>query len=108
MAASSYVSATVSVIVAIAEFWSAPAAAHSWYPTECCRGFDCAPVESATWILSDDGRPPQLLVKSTRGTALIPYNMRPRESKDNLMHVCMNYDMFGDFKVLCFFVPPSI
>ena len=86
--------------------WPALAHAHSWYPPECCHGSDCAPVESATWLMSKDGRLPQLMVRSREGVAIIPQDMSPRESKDSRMHVCMSYDMFGDLKVFCIFVPP--
>src|SRR5436190_1211703 len=30
------------------------AAAHSWYPPECCRDVDCAPVESISKVQPED------------------------------------------------------
>ena len=80
---------------------------HSWYPPECCHDIDCAPVESATWIVTGAGD--QLLqVTSIHGIAIVPNWVLVRESKDNRMHVCMSYDEFGNRTVLCFFSPPSV
>jgi hypothetical protein len=82
--------------------------AHSWYPRECCHEVDCAPVDAAIWLVPSNGGPPQLRVTSKFGIAIIPTDLSVRESKDSHMHICMSYDAFGNRKVLCFFMPPSM
>ncbi len=85
-----------------------PALAHSWYPHECCNDGDCAPVESATWVVPAGGGRPQLRVSTKLGTATVPDNLPRRPSHDGRMHACIIYDEFGEKSVLCLFVPPSM
>jgi hypothetical protein len=88
--------------------WTPLTNAHSWYPLECCREIDCAPVDSVVRVVPAAGGPPQLLVTSEHGTAIVPHDFLARESKDGRMHICMGYDAFGNRDVLCFFIPPSM
>jgi hypothetical protein len=83
------------------------AAAHSWYPPECCHDVDCAPVESISRIQPEDGSAPLLRVTSRVGTIVIPAGFPARHSKDHRMHICLSYDEFGGRALLCWFVPPS-
>jgi hypothetical protein len=96
-------------IVAITLIWHRmPAAAHSWYPPECCHEIDCAPVEAIVRVVPVGGGAPQLLVRSKHGAAIMPHDFPVRDSQDGHMHVCLGYDPFGSRNVLCFFVPPSM
>ena len=77
--------------------------AHDWYPSECCNGHDCAPVEKVTWFDASDGTPPLLIVTSKYGTVRVPHEFPRRESKDGRMHICIQ----GPY-VLCLFMPPPL
>jgi hypothetical protein len=69
--------------------------AHSWYPKECCRDTDCAPVNHVAWTVPRDGGVPQMIVTSSVGTVTIPINFPRRESPDGRMHVCIQFrDVF--------------
>lgn len=81
---------------------SVPAAAHDWYPWECCSGFDCAPVERAE-LLPDAG----MLVTTKHGTTVIPASLPRRESQDNRMHACMRKGSNG-MAPICIFLPPGM
>jgi hypothetical protein len=85
--------------------WPLQVTAHGWYPRECCHDHDCAPVENLTWLLPTNGGTAQLIVTSNRGKAVVPQGFPERESKDGRMHVCMQYDPFGDMRLICLFVP---
>lgn len=98
--------ASVATLAVIFGWQAKPANAHSWYPRECCHDTDCAPVDSAVWLIPAGGGSPQLRVTSKYGTLIIPDGFPARESKDGRMHVCVGYDAFGDKTVLCFFTPP--
>src|SRR5262249_52538433 len=83
------------------------AAAHDWYPLECCQSMDCAPVEkvemlSPPTIASMLAAPAQaapgakeaslagsMVVTTMHGSVLVPANFPRRESKDHRMHACM-------------------
>jgi hypothetical protein len=78
-----------------------PAAAHDWYPRDCCSGFDCAPVQRVE--LMDNA---SFLVTSMHGTTVVPSTFPKRDSKDNRMHVCMRPGDTGRMKPICVFVPP--
>lgn len=86
---------------------SLPVQAHSWYPWECCGGRDCAPVQDTTRAVTKDGVM-RLVVTSKYGKAVVPDSLPRRQSRDTRMHICMRYDAFGDLKVICLFVPPSM
>jgi hypothetical protein len=85
-----------------------PTQAHLWYPHECCNDGDCAPVESATWVVPASGGHPQLRVRTKLGSATVPDSLPRRPSEDGRMHACIIYDEFGGKSVLCLFVPPSM
>jgi len=84
-----------------------PADAHDWYPEECCRAKDCAPVES--WAFTRpvrEGSLPQLSVTTKHDTAIVPRDLPRRESKDYRMHACMRG--WGSVKqIVCIFLPPE-
>lgn len=79
-----------------------PAMAHDWYPTECCHGMDCAPVERVEVMPNAS-----LAVTSKHGTAIVPATFPTRESKDHRMHVCMRRGDAGAMRPICVFLPPS-
>ena len=83
------------------------ASSHSWYPGECCREIDCAPVVEVAKVVPAGGGAAQLHVTSKHGTVLVPEGFPVRESMDGRMHVCMGFDPFGTKDVLCLFMPPS-
>src|SRR5215813_258087 len=79
------------------------AAAHEWYPRECCHNLDCAPVERAE--LLPDG---SLRLTSRVGTTVVPASFPRQESPDNQMHVCMaRFSHLDDMRPVCLFVPPA-
>jgi hypothetical protein len=93
-----------------------PAAAHDWYPLECCHEMDCAPVDHAeivpTPATADPNTsaavgPPAMIVTTRLGTVLVPANFPRRESKDNRMHACMMPGVGGQMQLVCIFMPPS-
>ena len=87
---------------------AALAAAHSWYPPECCHDVDCAPVEldlqdsSRGWFGAAATR--HLKCRYNRHSGRLSW---PGHSKDHRMHICITYDEFGGRALLCWFVPPS-
>jgi hypothetical protein len=93
-----------------------PAAAHDWYPLECCHEQDCAPVDHAeivpTPTTSDPSGaaidPPAMAVTTKHGTVTVPANFPRRESKDNRMHACMMPGANGQMQLICIFMPPSM
>jgi hypothetical protein len=56
------------------------AAAHDWYPRECCSGIDCAPVERFEAL--PDG---SLRLTSRVGTTIVPAAFPHQESPDHQM-----------------------
>lgn len=96
---------------------AAPAAAHDWYPHECCHGMDCAAVEKVEVLpgaematlgaISPQTGPSAMLVTTKHGTVFVPPDFPRRESKDNRMHACMRPTGDGGMKLLCIFMPPS-
>jgi len=95
-----------------------PAAAHDWYPLECCHGLDCAPVDKVEMIqgpamasmLGTATSTPigSMLVTTKHGTVIVPANFPRRESKDSRMHVCMRPGEGGSMRLLCIFMPPAM
>ncbi len=81
-------------------------AAHEWYPSDCCSGNDCAPVEL---IQSAEGG---WWMTSKHGKVFVPHTERRRESKDHRMHVCMVPWYFSrghtGMMVRCVFFPPDV
>ena len=95
-----------------------PAAAHDWYPIECCHGMDCAPVEKVEIIpgpgmaslLSAPAQASlgEMLVTTKHGSVVVPANFPRRESKVHRMHVCMRPGQNGSMRLICIFLPPAI
>lgn len=93
-----------------------PAAAHDWYPLECCHRQDCAPVDKVEMVptpaVADPdgapGKPPAMMVTTRHGTALVPASFPRRESKDHRMHACMMPGSGGQMQLICIFMPPSM
>jgi hypothetical protein len=92
-----------------------PAAAHDWYPLECCHDTDCAPVDKVEMVPTPTATDPQaasvgplaMLVTTKHGTALVPANFPRRESKDHRMHACMMPGQGDKMRLICIFLPPS-
>ena len=98
-----------------------PAAAHDWYPIECCHAMDCAPVEKVE-ILSPPAMasmlsapaqaapalPGAMLVTTKHGSVVVPANFQRRESKDHRMHACMRPGDGGNMRLICIFMPPAM
>ncbi|KAB2917091.1 MAG: hypothetical protein F9K29_10570 [Hyphomicrobiaceae bacterium] len=104
-----------------------PAAAHDWYPIECCHGMDCAPVEkvemlqppgitgllgSPAYASVPEARlrhdvPGSMMVTTKLGSVVVPADFPRRESKDNRMHACMRPADGGGMRLICIFMPPS-
>lgn len=98
------------IIAAIAILLASPAAAHDWYPMECCSGIDCAPVDQTQWVAGAafvDGNGeisalPVMMVTTKHGTALVPQRFPHRQSPDGQMHACIRGG-----HLICLFVPPN-
>jgi hypothetical protein len=104
----------LAVLVALA----APAAAHDWYPLECCHALDCAPVEKVEILPNPPmasiigssamaSAPSAMRITTKHGSVVVPANFPRRDSKDNQMHACMRPGEGGGMRLLCIFIPPS-
>jgi hypothetical protein len=102
----------------LASVTAAPAAAHDWYPLECCSGMDCAVVEKVEMVPAPGisgilgspayaAGPGSMMVTTKHGTVVVPANFPRRESKDNQMHACMRPTADGGMRLLCLFLPPA-
>ena len=100
---------------------ASPAAAHEWYPLECCHAMDCAPVDKVeivsppmlSGVLAATAQaaptlPGSMLVTTKHGSVLVPANFPRRESKDNRMHACMRPGDGGGMRLICIFLPPAM
>ena len=90
------------------------AAAHDWYPIECCSGMDCAPVEKveimpvqSAGIMGSTTLPGTMMITTKHGSVIVPANFPRRESKDNRMHACIRASGNGNLRLICLFMPPS-
>jgi hypothetical protein len=95
-------------------FTATTAAAHDWYPIECCSGMDCAPVEKveiislqSAGIMGSAPLPGSMLITTKHGSVIVPANFPRRESKDNQMHACIRPSTGGTPRLICLFLPPS-
>lgn len=62
-----------------------PAKAHSWYPRECCSGYDCAPISDMLRL--PDG---SLVITNTNGDQTVfPPGFRIRIPEDDGRHACI-------------------
>jgi hypothetical protein len=78
------------------------AAAHEWYPRECCGEMDCAPVERVEPLPDGSQR-----LTSRVGNTVVPASFPRRESPDHQIHICMvRYTHFENMRPVCLFVPP--
>lgn len=92
-----------------------PAAAHNWYPMECCHEMDCAPVDRTEIVPTPTTAPTgavvigstAMIVTTKHGTALVPADFPRRESKDHRMHACMIPGADGRMQLICLFMPPA-
>jgi hypothetical protein len=78
------------------------AAAHDWYPWDCCSGLDCAPVDAAEVLPGA-----ALRVRTRHGETVIPPDFVRRPSLDGRMHACMRPAEQGHPVPICLFVPPG-
>lgn len=81
--------------------------AHSWYPSECCHALDCGEVTATTTVLLTGETLPSLVVTTQHGTAVVPRNVRWRNSQDGRMHACIYQSEKGP-TLRCIFAPPSL
>ena len=113
---------------------AAPAAAHDWYPMECCHAMDCAPVEKVEMLspptiarmlaapaqaapapgaaAAPSPQQGSMVVTTRHGSVLVPANFPRRESKDHRMHACMRPSLAsgegGAMRLICIFLPPAM
>ena len=114
---------------------ASPAAAHDWYPMECCHALDCAPVEKVEMLsppaiasmlpsaqavpvpgaaspYAPGTLPGSMVVTTKHGSAVVPANFPRRDSKDNRMHACMRPSATpsesGAMRLICIFLPPAM
>ena len=84
-----------------------PAAAHSWYPHECCSDYDCRPADAFD---TEGGGRAFVMVGHHR--IVIPSNLFPRPSPDGRVHICFR-TAGGDgdgstvTSPICLFLPPQ-
>lgn len=87
----------IRLALALSVLLAAPAAAHDWYPLECCSGQDCHPIACDQLEEIDQGRIRDI------GTGTIYSRDQIRPSLDGQCHVCTA----GGFKrgaPICVFV----
>ena len=92
---------TVMLSCAIHVLLLASASAHSWYPNDCCSGFDCMPADS----IHSDRLGKVVVVGKVR--VRVPANFSPRPSPDGRVHVCFTDGEFGVPLARCLFLPPE-
>lgn len=93
-----------------------PAAAHDWYPLECCHHMDCAPVDRTEFVPTPATADPKgmtpapgaMIVTTKHGSVLVPADFPRRESKDHRMHACMMPGASGQMQLICIFMPPTM
>jgi hypothetical protein len=90
--------AALSILVGMPSFGTLTMA-HSWYPTECCGGADCAPADAV--VRRSDG---SYLVSIRDMSVLIPRDYdRWQRSPDGRIHVCVS-----EYVVFCAFRGPAV
>ena len=88
------------VVLVTAALFATVAAAHSWYPFECCNDDDCAPVTASE--LSASGQ--SSIMTNRLGRILVPHTFPRRISPDNRTHLCVLHTPSGPVP-RCLFVP---
>lgn len=92
----------------IAAMMATAAGAHDWYPSICCSGKDCAPIDEKFITEKVDGYHVNLpagshpMLKKQSYSAVIPYSSA-KDSQDGMAHICLAYEGTSRF---CFFMPP--
>ena len=78
----------------------AGAAAHSWYPHDCCHDNDCKPADAVETDRNGDW---SVRVGSLR--IWVPKIMQVRASPDKRAHICYRQDKEFGYMPLCLFLP---
>jgi hypothetical protein len=91
-------------VIALVSALGPSAAAHGWYPHECCHDHDCGPVIALDYL--KDG---SLRVTTEIGTATVPAGYPAKPSPDGLPHACVRQigpdeESFG-YTIICLFLP---
>jgi hypothetical protein len=94
--------ALAALALLLAAALSSPASAHSWYDPDCCSNQDCEPVSAVSFVASDPGTTPVMVVTTSLGTKPLTPATRVRESKDSRMHACIYQG-----RLLCLYMPPG-
>lgn len=81
------------------------AGAEEWYPPSCLGPDICARVETINWITPAGDGPARLVVTAAGETATVRKAFATLDALDRALHVCMQYDAFGDLEVTCLMVP---
>jgi hypothetical protein len=99
--------ACTSLVVALLATASAlPAAAHSWYPKECCSNHDCMMADR----IETDARGDRIVIVGDR-RIWIPPSLPVRSSPDGHVHICFGVfagpwlDTHAVDYVFCLFLP---
>lgn len=77
--------------------------AHSWYPVECCSGYDCDVAGPASTNAFGD-----LVVTDGKRHLVIPDTVPRHRSPDNNVHLCYNRDeiRYGKpLEIYCVYLP---
>jgi hypothetical protein len=83
-------------------FLAGPALTHSWYDPDCCSDRDCEPVSAVTFVASNPGSVPVMVVTTSFGTKPVTARTKIRESRDSRMHACIYQG-----ELICLYMPPG-
>src|SRR5262245_56247081 len=89
-----------SMLMALLTTTSLPAAAHSWYPKECCSDDDCMPADGISTDIRGD-----LSVHVGKRRVWVPKGFSIRPSRDHRIHICFHIDDHKFLMPLCLFLP---
>ena len=80
---------------------AAPAAAHSWYPYECCSSLDCMPADDVRRDALGD-----IFVRVGSREIRLPRDFAIRPSQDSRAHICFRDEAPSrKTTLLCLFLP---